>query len=49
MTDARKGVARCNGQVNELGVLTTGSLAIHGVHIDEPEIDLWQNVAQCRS
>jgi cytosine/adenosine deaminase-related metal-dependent hydrolase len=28
----------------ELGVLTPGSLAIHGVHIDEPEIEL---LAKC--
>jgi len=45
VTDAReRGYKGVTDRLYELGVLTTGSLAIHGVHIDEPEIDL---LAKC--
>ena len=45
VTDAReRGFKGVTDRLHELGVLTSGSLAIHGVHIDEPEIEL---LAKC--
>jgi len=45
VTDAReRGYKGVTDRFYELGVLIPGSLAIHGVHIDEPEIEL---LAKC--